>query len=1273
MTKLFEKYPWLRTVLCSLLATALLLPVLLPALHLQRQEPEDPIQEANIQPVEPLSFGEAEGGIWLSAPEQTDDGPGGGQTQPENAEQPTEPEETDPIQDPRPAQPQEDPNRQQPGSEVPSDGTGETQPGEDGTEADDGALDLGLVLSWKRYGSERYRSFCPANRTVRQDVRTAQLPDGQFWYELELQGLDAGSAEIIAVQIAENGGNAVPADIRGGIAMRLGPDGADSYYTLQVQAVVTRVLEDGSRREETVTFGFLLVYSDSLDLEAELQWRRADGSTDRLTCQPGRQSAAALKGEDLPENLLQYQFRLSGESAEDAAILSAEYRAEDGASGTLETTGGTLTLQAAEDGKNVYTITLLAEVVSGGQTRQLTFTFRLSWQEAQDVALNLVWIKNSTEAQTLPCEPDGQAAAEIRRTELRQGELQYRLELDGQNAAQASLLSAALIPDGGSAQELATPNGSVTLTLPDGAASMRYVLTVQARCQRSDGSLRNMTFTYVLRYSGGVGLEMQYTLLDGTAKTVRCANGQSKTAETVYSDELEDGVLPFTMTLTGGEDASGVQITKITCFQSGSSRMTTLPVGGSGSIPLLVNSDGSEGENQFKVTAQGSGGESYTFTINVPYKLRGDGVVKIETSLDEETKVLNGTKITMTMEAWSEKKDDGTLIARMTASDTVVTLDGETLRCDGTIGGRLQYTMTPQNPEVGDENEHILHIVCEDAYGNRGEKTLTLRGERTRKGQPVGWASIYIDMTVLGLGTTNAIRYEVLSGETASYAVAKAVWGEDAGEPFGTAVESFGWPASEKSYSGSFDLAFYLEKLGDGTDMAARSNALRNGWENYQISPSNSKEENLAKIDAIFGETSPYAALWRSIYLAGLTLNPCHQYSIGQFDYTPASGWLYSIGGGTNYPLKYLSDYELRDGDVLVLRYTLAGGRDVGDAGAASSKDDNNPNGNKSGNAFCVTAMNGSLTVAHQWTTVVNEDGTEQKVCASCGKIEACDHPTEKLEYRLSEDETKCYEFCLKCGKPVTEAEEHKWTVESIEENAEQHRKICKNCKHEVLEDHRFKFIEDTATCEQAGQTVQRCIQCEYEKRTPSQATGHRPSKRADAKEHWEECEIESCQKEIEGSRAAHSYQWDAGWNDWTCTGCGFSHSGVCTGTPEPDESASTCSHEELHCSVCGAEFRRDAQGAFAYPHSYVVSSEECTCSRKVRVCSVCGARDVTEQIGAFADCYPHHYENGECIYCHAHEEGPTDPGPTTEPEPEPTPSTDPEPNLGETPEYTEE
>ena len=82
MNQFFEKYPWLRTMLCGLMAAALLLSVLLPVLRLQRQEPENPIREENIQPVEPLSFGEAEGGTRLSAPEQTEDGPGGGQTQP---------------------------------------------------------------------------------------------------------------------------------------------------------------------------------------------------------------------------------------------------------------------------------------------------------------------------------------------------------------------------------------------------------------------------------------------------------------------------------------------------------------------------------------------------------------------------------------------------------------------------------------------------------------------------------------------------------------------------------------------------------------------------------------------------------------------------------------------------------------------------------------------------------------------------------------------------------------------------------------------------------------------------------------------------------------------------------------------------------------------------------------------------------------------------------------------------------------------------------------
>ena len=44
---------------------------------------------------------------------------------------------------------------------------------------------------------------------------------------------------------------------------------------------------------------------------------------------------------------------------------------------------------------------MLTEVTSGGRTRQLTFTFLLEWREEQDLRLSLVWMKNSTEAQSI--------------------------------------------------------------------------------------------------------------------------------------------------------------------------------------------------------------------------------------------------------------------------------------------------------------------------------------------------------------------------------------------------------------------------------------------------------------------------------------------------------------------------------------------------------------------------------------------------------------------------------------------------------------------------------------------------------------------------------------------------------------------------------------------------------------------------------------------------------------------------------------------------------
>ena len=349
---------WFRVLLGVVLTAALLAPVVLPALQMQRQEPENPIRKENIQPVRRLSFGDGDGGTLAAAPLTQETGTGGSQSgQEQNPEQPPEEQTGENVPEQLPEQPRSDPEPQpgQESGEQPGERT-DGQPDDAGDETQPDALDLGLVLTWYRYGGERYRSLCPSDTTVRQDVRTAQLPDGKLRYELELRGLDAVDSQITNVEISEYNGAFAPADERGSIAMQVGPQGEDSYYTLRVQAVCTHVLEDGARQEQETEFCFVLVYSDELDLEAQLLWTLAGGGTASLRCQPGSRAACTVRNDELEENLLRYSFRLGGQSAEDAKLLSIAYSAANGQSGVLDANGGALTLQSCADGTNAYTL-----------------------------------------------------------------------------------------------------------------------------------------------------------------------------------------------------------------------------------------------------------------------------------------------------------------------------------------------------------------------------------------------------------------------------------------------------------------------------------------------------------------------------------------------------------------------------------------------------------------------------------------------------------------------------------------------------------------------------------------------------------------------------------------------------------------------------------------------------------------------------------------------------------------------------------------------------
>ncbi|MBS6313678.1 MAG: hypothetical protein KH756_08715 [Firmicutes bacterium] len=722
-------------------------------------------------------------------------------------------------------------------------------------------------------------------------------------------------------------------------------------------------------------------------------------------------------------------------------------------------------------------------------------------------------------------------------------------------------------------------SGSARLESAENGAT--YTVLVTAKVKE-----RTVNFTVTIRYQSDVRMEMSYTVVeDGAQKpcVLTCENKKTVNADPVYDDQLTDGLLSYTFAIRG-EEASDVTIQSVRCYQSGSFKTITLPAP-SGSVTLLLNED-KTGDNTFTVTAASSGGDSYTFVFNVPYKHRGENKVQIETNLRDGATVTNGQEVNLTVEAWTEDAAGNRvshILATGTETKLTVQLDGKDVQFESTSGYVQQYLLIPENLDEGDRNEHTLYIYAEDEKGNYGELTLKLIGKRTEEGQKIGTASIYIDMSILGLGVRGPISYDVLSKEPVSYVIAKAIWDYDAGDPFGTAANSFHWPASRCANSGTLDSGFYLQTMDDGSGLGSRANALSGSWNQF----GNTSDEILAGIDSRFGAGSNEAILWRCIYRNGIPLSGTST-GIGEFDYTMGSGWMYSIGGATYYPGTPMSGYYLKDGDTLTLRYTLAYGWDVGTGESGY--------GNTVG--YCITCLNGSWSVHHSYETVTAEDGTTKYVCHSCGMVEGCPH--EHKEYQDQGGGT-CVQVCKDCGETIGIPGAHKLEY-TADEGTDTHTAKCKNCGFTERSPHEWKELTDTATCTEAGVKTFKCEICNAQKEEESPAAGHKPQNvwivDEDHKHHYQECQI--CHEKLMDTYDVHHY--DPYGDDWQCSVCGQIHGFDCDGTLVPDAAQSTCKHLVGYCSDCGLLLEKfGALGEFADYHTF---SEG--------VCTTCGAIDQT-------------------------------------------------------------
>lgn len=906
------------------------------------------------------------------------------------------------------------------------------------------------------------------------------------------------------------------------------------------------------------------------ELSLVLTWHPETGKARNVSCGADNTQAFAVSSYELDEGVFTFSVNLTGTLAQDAKLV-------DGISVTESTqtarelkwpSDSLIMNPAAGTDKEVYNFSFTVRTAE----RDVFFRYKITYQKLPDVQLVFHWSEGRTWHELQPCKPEGTVSAKIKNNQLSGGALPYKLELTGKDAANARIWSVSYTSDANDGGNLTCPDGRLRMEMPEGETSNTYRIAVNVIANS-----QNYHYEVVLYFGNDVTLQMRYTLLDGTQPVILCENGKTKAADTVYDDQLAGDMLPYEMSIVGS-DADSVTITSVSCTQTGNGNRTKDLTGSeSEAVQLYLNHE-KTGQNNFTVEAHDNSGNQYTFKINIPYKPRGrDNVVIDLLRPYEGEEVPCGTVYNLKVKAWSEDTD-GNKISNIPAAGTDEFITVELLDEDAetvieripskSIGanGYWEYDLIPPIPEIGDEKQYYLRVYAEDAYGNHHRELRGFTGKRREAGQKIGEATIYVDMTVLGLGVTGPIYYDVLADEPISYVVAKAIMGMDTGEPFGAASKTLGWRGS---YAGTLDTGFYLQWL----DTDYYPDALEDStW------PGSTEEEVLAAIDARFRAGTGLATLWRCLYRNGLNKSAGSGSRIGEFDYTSGSGWMYSLDG-TYYPGQSMSAVYLKDGDVLTLRYTLAYGWDIG--GGSDNY------GNIVG--YCVTAINRDITPRHQMEEVEDPDGSIHYVCHCCGLIEDCTH--KHTTYKDLEDGTHIL-FCEDCKTAIGDPQLHNWTY-AAGDTEDNH--VCAECG--ATEQHFWKEVEgtNTATCTEPGVRTVRCSVCGMEKEEEAEAKGHTTDNMwvTPPWGHYQKCSV--CEEEI--NRGDHEYVYESGtnWEDYICRICDASHGWVCDGTPTIKEA--TCQRIVYHCDSCGYDMTKP--GTFDEYHDYVDG-----------FCRYCGAED---------------------------------------------------------------
>lgn len=273
-----------------------------------------------------------------------------------------------------------------------------------------------------------------------------------------------------------------------------------------------------------------------------------------------------------------------------------------------------------------------------------------------------------------------------------------------------------------------------------------------------------------------------------------------------------------------------------------------------------------------------------------------------------------------------------------------------------TGGPRYEYQLYFRDPESGDVVHHTVTVRAWDEEGNSAFYAYNVDYHFVDTGGEIGTAYIILDATTVGLGVLEEpYTYRIKQNVPASYAVMEM-------------LEEYGY---EFDYAGTPDVGFYLRRI------------IRGGMMDYADIPEN---------------------LWNKVLQDGLTLTGQQSNdSLGEFDFTQGSGWMYSVGGAV-YAGKGLSNYFLNNGDTLYVRFTLAYGKDIGGYTSTGGSYGVLP-------SYCGKWINDTYVDMHRWDDsavtkepTCTEPGKMNCVCSVCGdkkdtvEIPALGHSYKEIE-----------------------------------------------------------------------------------------------------------------------------------------------------------------------------------------------------------------------------------------------------------------------------------